>query len=239
MAIAATMALLLCSAGLADEPKAQTRPDAPEMVPEPGYRPKLGDRVTLHSVTKEGKPSTAWLTADRHDFRDYARSLRARDRAGMREMREAGKMIELESGASVLVIDVEEVRYSEGEYETSTMITVRLLDGEKKGQKLCTPAYYAARLVPRPGTILASPAERAEKVADADRAQSRRDEATAEADRKAKVSRAESLLLAARNLEKGGKAKAAIENYRRIVAEFGGTPSAKPAAERIKALTGK
>jgi hypothetical protein len=251
MAIAATTALLLGSTGLADEPKARTRPDAPELAPEPGYKPKPGDRVTLYSVTKEGKPSTAWLAADRHDFRDFTKALNIRDRDEVREMRRDGRVIELDSGAGILVTDVDQVRYGAAEFDVSTMLTVRILDGPKKGRKLCIPEYFAARLIPK---VTHSEAERAEKVADADRARAARDRARAEAietadnaqiarDRAraeaAAKARAESLMLASKNLEKAGKAKAALENYRKVVAEFGDTPSAKPAAERIKALAGK
>lgn len=48
--------------------------------------------------------------------------------------------------------------------------------------------------------------------------------------------RAASLLRIARNLEKSGKNDAALADYKRIVKEFGETPSAKIAIERIKAL---
>lgn len=41
------------------------------------------------------------------------------------------------------------------------------------------------------------------------------------------------------NLERAGKSKAALENYRRVVKEFGDTPSAVPASERITALENK
>jgi YHS domain-containing protein len=50
------------------------------------------------------------------------------------------------------------------------------------------------------------------------------------------ASRAASLLSQARALEKSGKTDAALSYYRRIKKEFSDTPSAKTAAERIKAL---
>lgn len=51
--------------------------------------------------------------------------------------------------------------------------------------------------------------------------------------------RAATLLRMGRNLEADGKPKPALENYRRVVEEFGETPSAEAAGEKIKALTGK
>src|SRR4051812_10599296 len=56
---------------------------------------------------------------------------------------------------------------------------------------------------------------------------------------KARPSRASIILKMAKNLESNGKMKPALENYRRVISEYGDTPSAKEAAERIKALTGK
>jgi hypothetical protein len=51
-----------------------------------------------------------------------------------------------------------------------------------------------------------------------------------------RAGRAATLLRAAKNLEKAGKAKPALETYRRVVAEFGDMPAAGDAAARVKAL---
>ena len=50
------------------------------------------------------------------------------------------------------------------------------------------------------------------------------------------ANRAATLLRIAQNLEKDGKSTAALKNFRQIVKDFPGTPAAKTAAERIKAL---
>jgi hypothetical protein len=47
------------------------------------------------------------------------------------------------------------------------------------------------------------------------------------------------LLQGGKNLEKSGKPERALENHRSVVELHGGSPFAKQAAERIKALTGK
>jgi YHS domain-containing protein len=52
------------------------------------------------------------------------------------------------------------------------------------------------------------------------------------------ANRAATLLRIAQNLEKDGKTDAALKNFRQIVKDFAGTPAAKTAAERIKALDG-
>jgi YHS domain-containing protein len=50
------------------------------------------------------------------------------------------------------------------------------------------------------------------------------------------ASRAAGLLRIAQNLEKSGKAAAALENYKRIVKDYADTPAARTARQRIKAL---
>ena len=48
--------------------------------------------------------------------------------------------------------------------------------------------------------------------------------------------RAASLLRIGQNLEKNGKNDAALEYYKRVVKEYGDTPAAKTARQRIKAI---
>jgi YHS domain-containing protein len=68
---------------------------------------------------------------------------------------------------------------------------------------------------------------------DKDKPAAKKD-ATKPADSKA--SRAATLVRLGRTLERSGKTDAALTNYRRVVKDFAGTPAAKTAAERIKAL---
>ncbi len=62
------------------------------------------------------------------------------------------------------------------------------------------------------------------------------DETPAPPKASASASRAASLLRIDQNLEKSGKVQAALAGYKRIVKEFGDTPAAKIARERIKAI---
>jgi YHS domain-containing protein len=50
------------------------------------------------------------------------------------------------------------------------------------------------------------------------------------------AARAASLLRIGQNLEKSGKTRAALDDYKRIVKEFAGTPAARTAKQRIEAL---
>ncbi len=56
---------------------------------------------------------------------------------------------------------------------------------------------------------------------------------------KSDATKASSLLTQAQALEKSGKPSAALSYYKRIVAEFADTPSAKTAAAKVKALDKK
>ena len=63
--------------------------------------------------------------------------------------------------------------------------------------------------------------------------------APAKPDSSASISKAASLLRLGQNLEKAGKTTGALGYYRQIVKSHAGTPSAKIAAERIKAIEDK
>jgi YHS domain-containing protein len=65
------------------------------------------------------------------------------------------------------------------------------------------------------------------------------DEAAKDKDKEKDEARASSLLRLGQNLEKSGKAAAALPYYQRIVKELPGTAAATTAAARIKALGGK
>jgi hypothetical protein len=54
-----------------------------------------------------------------------------------------------------------------------------------------------------------------------------------------KAARAATLLKLGQNLEKAGKTTAALGYFRQVAKDFAGTPAAKTAAERIKALGGQ
>jgi hypothetical protein len=152
MMISATMALLVAPFCVAqDAPKAEaTFADQHKgKVPDADYEAKVGDRPVVLSLDKEDKPYVSWATFDRPDFRAYKKALGIKDRDEMKEMREAGKVARVEPYTPVLVSGIEEVA-SGIDDETSTMATVRVLEGPLKGKKLCIPAYSIARMIDPP-----------------------------------------------------------------------------------------
>jgi hypothetical protein len=132
-------------------------------------------------------------------------------------------VLRIENGTKALVIGVD-----------GPSRLVRLLDGYKVGSEGWVEARYV--------TAADAAMERgAQAKLDAERSaasESRRAAAEEEARIKIRPGRAASLLQMRRNLEAGGKKAAALESYRKVVDELGDTPSAKAAAEWIKALTG-
>ena len=64
----------------------------------------------------------------------------------------------------------------------------------------------------------------------------RQDSASGKPETKSAATRAVALLRIAQNLEKSGKTRAALDDYKRIVKEFADTPAARTARQRIEAL---
>jgi YHS domain-containing protein len=86
---------------------------------------------------------------------------------------------------------------------------------------------------------LKKPAEKSEPAANAEvsaKVKSPNKNSTDKSAAAKRISRAATLLQIAQNLENHGKAEAALKNFKQIVKDFPGTPAAKTAAERIKAL---
>ena len=120
-----------------------------------------------------------------------------------------------------------------------------LMAAESKGKAKAAPAQVSRFEDAFSGDVADTPAKkpagRSAKAAPAkDEPGEEGDEARGKPEPKASASvpdaRAASLLRIGQNLEKSGKAEAALTNYRRIVKEYPDTPAAKTAKKRIEAL---
>ncbi len=99
------------------------------------------------------------------------------------------------------------------------------------------PEKYVAKAALRAGGGTVAPAAKVDPPAAPAEKDAEKPTAKAPAKKAAPAaSRAASLLAVAQALEKQGKPAAALENYRRIVEQFPGTPQAKAAAGRIEAI---
>ena len=131
--------------GLTEEPTASqavkaTSP-AEEMVPDPGYTPRHGDRVHLIADPTPGfsRPSL---------YDDYANSSQADDPDRLRAMMDKGELVELEAKAPVQVIRnlaPSDAREPGRRYP----VEVRLLEGPHAGESWFVPESSVVRLVPK------------------------------------------------------------------------------------------
>lgn len=236
MAIAATTSLLIIATCLAQEPKSETKatPPPPKKVatPNTGRSAQPGDEAEIYDASTPAGTEKTYLG-------QLIISKKANDQVGIDRLKEMRRAYLLPSGTKVLVIQLHlrkvDMTPSSSESYASDLqagasglatdrpvesVQVRILDGPFKDMALYVPVDSIALMkLPPPPSPQAKP-KPPEKVATAE-------------------SRAASLLSAGKNLEKAGKPKAALENYRKIAADFAETPSAKEAGERIKALGGK
>jgi hypothetical protein len=114
---------------------------AVEMVPDPGYTPREGDRVTLIADETPGF-SRASL------FDDYFKFSEADNQAGIRALIDKGQLVDLEGNVPVLVLrnlDPADSREPDRRYP----VEVRILGGTRAGETWFVAESALARLVPK------------------------------------------------------------------------------------------
>ena len=240
MLVAAAMTLLSISLCLADDHYGRVP------VPGSGRSAAAGNDAQVTFAETAAGSSVAALDG-------LLKADRARDQVGARERLTSGKAFRLAAGTPVLVIAPHlrplepSTTYSGpassfarsvggGGFREEFLETleVRVMDGPLKGKALFV-AVDAVALMKAPDPRIVAQRLRAAKAA----------EKKAEANAKVKArpadpaARAAALLQMGKNLQGDGLTDAALENYRKIIAEFADTPAAKEAAVRVKSLTKK
>jgi len=131
--------------GLTDLPATAqaVKPAAPavEMVPDPGYSPRSGDRVHLIA-----DPTPGFSRASLFD--DYANSSKVDDPDHLRAMIDKGELVELEGKVPVQVLRYlapSDAREPGRRYP----LEVRVLGGPRAGESWFVPESSVARLVPK------------------------------------------------------------------------------------------
>jgi hypothetical protein len=222
---------LVPSDGVADDPpkKAAVVPPAPAMIPDRNWDPNPGDQAEIFGG--DAPSSQNYI-----GFREWAKFTEAGDAIGKNGLYDRRVVIALPMGTRVLIVK----RYSPPPAPSRTMspedfadlaistslsapapkrqypLEVRILDGEFKDQIRFVPEESVARMVPAPVSPKAKPKYQP-KPADP-------------------ATRAATTLRSAQNLERAKKVPAALGLYRQVVRDHPGTPEAKSAAERIRAL---
>ncbi len=227
-AVAATMALLLISSGPSQGPAAKRGDAKREMIVDKSWIPEPGDRALIY----RSDGLDVFVATDIFSYEECIKFQRAGDTDGLKQLARDRRVALVKSGTPILVIE----RHNNPLIaKGASAIELRILEGEQKDGKVWVYEGEVNRLVEKP---IDPSVERAKKFAEdveADRAAKE----AAKGKLYSRPARAEALLTIAKNLEKSGKPKPALENYRKVVAEFGDTPAAKSAAGRIKALAGK
>lgn len=201
-------------------PKLPEAPAGKNLVPLPNYKPKPGDRLYLFSEI--GKTA---ITKDRFDLATVIKAGIANDVVGAQQLKDQQRVFLVTTGTQVLVLDTDTLNYKGSEY---TACQVRFVDGPFADQSAWCVADEVVKLV-------AVPKSKAQLKAEADRDKPR----VAETVNQSADQKAAALLKIAQNLEKDGKTKPALENYREIVKIAPNSASAKTAKGRIEAMSKK
>lgn len=205
-----------------------------------GWQARPGDEAELWG------PDTPAATSVR-SLEVMVKAQKANDRVGLDQYVKGGGAYLLADRTKILVIKVHlrpvdstpisieqylsELQGSAGREKPLEPVEVRVIDGPLKDKLVMVPVESVALLGFPPRDPVAEQAARREEKAARDREQ--REKAASPARRSA------TLLAVARNLHKSGKPKPALENYRKVVADFPGTPAAKEAEAAIRSLTSK
>jgi hypothetical protein len=112
-----------------------------EMVPDPGYTPREGDRVTLIA---DETPGFSLASV----FDDYFKLPEAENQAGIKAMIDKGQLVDLEGNVPVLVLrnlDPADSREPDRHYP----VEIRILAGTRAGETWFVAESSLVRLVPK------------------------------------------------------------------------------------------
>jgi hypothetical protein len=179
------------------------------LMPDPTWVARPGDKVSIYVPDSPNAPAAF----TRSDYDKMAKAFGANDQIGLVEWIEKKSMVLLPTKLQVLILQVEPT-------DDLPILEIRVMEGEHLGKKFWMFRWAVARLIEKPSDPEpkpATPAKAAAKPVD-------------------RATRAATLLQSAKNLEKSGKPKPAIEGYQRIAKDFPDTPSARAAFVRLKEL---
>jgi hypothetical protein len=117
-----------------------------DMVPDPSYRPKDGDRAMLYAVEEGTMLERLPLLKDLTAYDIYSRSLQARDSERLNELQQQGWLHWVDAGTRISVVSLQDRNHT-GAHMASE---VRVVDDPNKSQTYWTPADYIARLIHKP-----------------------------------------------------------------------------------------
>src|SRR4051812_47880246 len=139
--ILAALLVVAAAEGPARAQAVKAADPAVEMVPEPNYTPREGDRVTLIA---DGTPGFSLASA----FDEYDRLAEADRPARIQALVDKGQLVDLEGNVPVLVIrnlDPADSREDDRHYP----VEIRVLGGRRAGETWFVAEPALARMVPK------------------------------------------------------------------------------------------
>ena len=189
-----------------ENPRLPTPPAGKKWLAQEGYEPKAGDRLQAYDADL----GASIASIDSATFVVAIKANVAEDSDTAKQLLADKKIAPLANGTSVEILRREDFKADGKSFYTG--LEVKVIDGPYRERTVWVFDDSVGKLrLADAATKPPVPPVDPEK-------------------------RAETLLKAAQNLEKAGKVKPAIENYREIVAKYPKTPAARKAAERLKVL---
>jgi hypothetical protein len=114
-----------------------------DMVPDPAYRPGIGDRAVLYAIENGGALDRLPLLKDLTAYDIFVRCHQVNDAERQRELEEQGWLRWAPPGIRVVVLSMQDRTHTGADVATQ----VRLVDDSQKDQVFWVPAGYINRLI--------------------------------------------------------------------------------------------
>lgn len=116
---------------------------APNMAPDPSYKPSVGDRAVLLGTGADAPSDQVPLLQDVTAFDKYERAIKSANTAEFPEMEQQGWLLRTPNGTKVSVLSLKDRTHIGDRYAAE----VRVLDGPYKDRTAWTPAPLITRLI--------------------------------------------------------------------------------------------
>jgi hypothetical protein len=114
-----------------------------DMIPDPSYRPRVGDRAVLYAIEDGHMLERLPLLKDLTAYDIYVRSQQVRDAERLAELEEQGWVQWAAPGSRVSVLAMQDRNHT----GAHTASQVRVSDDRFKNGTFWTPSDYVARLI--------------------------------------------------------------------------------------------
>jgi hypothetical protein len=114
-----------------------------DMVPDPAYQPRVGDRSILYAIEDGRTLDRLPLLKDVTAYDIYVRSQQAHDNERLQELEEQGWLWWANPGTRITLLAIQDRSHT----GARTVSQVRAVDDRFKNQLVWTPTEYIARLI--------------------------------------------------------------------------------------------